>query len=72
MKIALLGDIAFYGKYSVKNNKIYNYFRDVAEKLKEFDYVIGNLEAPFCSSCKPYGCKSAHINAEEANINYIV
>ncbi len=48
MKIALLGDIALFGKYNVnKNPDVYLYFEDVAKLLGKFDYVIGNLETPF-------------------------
>jgi len=71
LKIALLGDIAFYGKYSVENKEVYTYFNEVATKLKEYDYVIGNLETPLCNSCEPYGHKSAYIKASEENINLL-
>ena len=48
MKIALLGDIALFGKYDVSiNTNVYEYLEDVARFLSKFDYVIGNLEAPF-------------------------
>lgn len=72
MKIALLGDTAFYGKYSVKNKIVYDYFSDVAAKLKGYDYVICNLETPFCSSdCEPFGSKSAYIHSEEDNVKLL-
>ena len=73
MRIALLGDIAFYGKYSVENNEnIFDYFKDVSDYLSDFDLVIGNLETPFVdSSAKPYGFKSAYIKAEPQNIELL-
>jgi hypothetical protein len=47
MRIALLGDIAFFGKYSVEENPgVYDYFREVAEYLRGFDHVVGNLKRP--------------------------
>lgn len=71
MRIALLGDIALYGKYSISNSEVYSYFRDVATKLKEFDYVVGNLETPLCTSCKAQGYKSAFIKAAEENVKLL-
>lgn len=48
MKIALLGDIALFGKYDVnKNSDVYVYFEEVAKLLGKFDCVIGNLETSF-------------------------
>lgn len=73
MKIALLGDIALFGKFSIKNNKnfVYDYFYDVAKTLKNFDLVIGNLETPFYNGEKTYGFKSAHIKAEPENVDLL-
>ena len=73
MKIALLGDIAFFGKYSLENNhNLYEYFQEVSEKLKEHDLVIGNLETPFSeSNTKPYGFKSAYIRSNPENLELL-
>lgn len=72
MKIALLGDIALYGKYSVENKEVYNYFGEVSEFLKQFDHVIGNLETPFCDETfKTYGSKSAYIFSEVDNVEIL-
>jgi gamma-polyglutamate biosynthesis protein CapA len=70
MRIALLGDIAFFGKYSVEENPgVYDYFREVAEYLRGFDHVVGNLETPLAEpGTRPYGSKSAHIRAHPANV----
>lgn len=55
MKIALLGDIALFGKYDVnKNSDVYLYFEEVAKLLGKFDYVIGNLETPFAKKIVPW------------------
>lgn len=72
MKIALLGDIAFFGKFSLQNNQdLFNYFKDVAEELKKYDLVIGNLETPFVNSYKPFGYKSAYIKSEPINVELL-
>jgi poly-gamma-glutamate synthesis protein (capsule biosynthesis protein) len=71
MKIALLGDTALYGRYSVKNSGIYRYFSDAAEYLSGFDYVVANLETPFVESGKQKGAKSAYIAAHPANVDLI-
>ena len=68
MKIALLGDIAFFGRYSLENKDILKYFSKVSEKLKEFDHVVGNLETPIYNGFKTYGAKSAYIRSNEENI----
>ena len=71
MKIALLGDIAFFGNYSIENKYIYNYFSDVANKLHEFDHVIGNFETPFNDNFRKYGEKSVHISTQQENIKLL-
>ena len=71
IKIALLGDIAFFGKYSTKNSRVYDYFKDAAEVLRTFDYVVGNLETPLCNSGRPYGAKSAHRRAAEDTVRLL-
>jgi hypothetical protein len=70
IKVALLGDIAFFGKHCVNNNQeIYDYFKDVKEELSKYDFVIGNLETPFRKkNAKKFGSKSAHIGADFENI----
>lgn len=73
IKVALLGDIAFFGKHCVNNNKdIYAYFKRVKEELSKYDFVIGNLETPFRDrNAKTYGSKSAHIGADFENIELL-
>jgi poly-gamma-glutamate synthesis protein (capsule biosynthesis protein) len=73
MKIALLGDIAFFGKFSIDNNKeLHQYFNKVSEKLKSYDLVIGNLETPFAlDNHASYGFKSAYIKSSPKNIELL-
>jgi poly-gamma-glutamate synthesis protein (capsule biosynthesis protein) len=72
MKIALLGDLAFYGKYSIENNsRVFDYFKEVSIFLKQYDHVIGNLETPFTESKKTYGAKSAYIKSNPENVELL-
>ncbi len=72
MKIALLGDVAFYGRYSLSGNQdIHKYFKKVSELLKQYDYVIGNLETPFTSNLKPSVIKSACIGSNDENVELL-
>lgn len=72
MKIALLGDIAFFGKFSIKENKnLESYFKDVSKLLNKYDLVIGNLETPFVKNEKPFGYKSAYIKSEIENVSLL-
>lgn len=72
MKIALLGDIALFGKYDInKNPDVYVYFEEVAKLLGKFDYVIGNLETPFTKKNSSMVCKSAHIKTDYNNVNLL-
>ena len=72
MKIALLGDIAFFGKFSLKQNEeLFKYFENVSKILNKFDYVVGNLETPFVNGHKPYGYKSAYISSVIENVKIL-
>lgn len=72
MKIALLGDIALYGRFSVENNlHLDHYFVDVEKLLAGMDHVIGNLETPFVDKHKKYGAKSAHICCTLPNVKVL-
>ena len=69
MRIAFLGDLAFFGKNSLANNpNAKAYFKQVANRLSEFDLVVANLETPFVTDQKPYAAKSAHIRSSTENI----
>lgn len=71
MKIALLGDIALFGKYSTENKSIGIYFKEMALLLRQFDFVVGNLETPLLNHGQKYGAKSAHIKALEENVEIL-
>jgi poly-gamma-glutamate synthesis protein (capsule biosynthesis protein) len=71
MKIALLGDIALFGKFSLNNTAIHAYLSELASELKDYDYVIGNLETPLTDNVRPAGAKSAHIKASSNNITLL-
>lgn len=72
MKIALVGDIALYGKYSTCNKSIFKYLDSIKEVLSQCDYVIGNLETPFAEDkTRHYGHKSAYIKASPDNVSIL-
>ena len=72
MKIALLGDLAFFGKNAIENNpNVFDYFSEVADVLKDFDHVVGNLETPFVTNQKPNGAKSAYIKSNPKNVQLL-
>lgn len=72
MKIALLGDIGLFGKNCLINNPdFYEYSRDLRIFLKDFDYVIGNLETPFSIKDKGILGKSALIKSHPINIKIL-
>ena len=55
MKIAFLGDIALFGKFSTsKNSKddLFRYLSLVKDALQEYDIVVANLETPLTESTK--------------------
>ena len=72
MKIALLGDIAFFGHASIDGNLHYkDYFHDISTLLGQFDFVVGNLESPFSIRKKKYGAKSAFLYSEPQNVELL-
>lgn len=66
MRIALLGDIAIFGKCADPS-----FFYEIEPYLSQFDYVVGNLETPFSIKRKKYGAKSAYICADVRNIKLL-
>lgn len=72
MKIALLGDIALIGMFSVtKSNDVLSRLKTISCYLNQFDYIIGNLETPFSRKKKPHGAKSAFLYSAPENIEII-
>lgn len=69
MKVAFIGDIGFFGKYSMEGNtSIFDYFSSAAKYLSQFDYVIGNLELPFLEHGQSIGAKSAYLKSLPSNV----
>lgn len=71
MKIALLGDIGLFGKYTMDNPEIKEYFKEISNVLKTMDVVIGNLEVPICDTKISKKGKSAHIKSDPKNIELL-
>ena len=72
MKIALLGDIAFFGRASKDGNAEWEtYFKDIACLLDTMDYVVGNLETPFSEKRKSWGAKSAYLCSSPQNVDIL-
>ncbi|OJV32039.1 MAG: hypothetical protein BGO29_00965 [Bacteroidales bacterium 36-12] len=72
MKIALLGDGAFFGKFSIKKGKTFSVFQTTADLLRTYDYVVLNLETPFASNtARKFGSKSAYIKSDSDNIELL-
>lgn len=73
IKVALLGDIAPFGKYCFEKNgdEVKGQLSAVSEFLKDYDIVIGNLEAPFVNEGKTKGFKSAHVSLRETNVDIL-
>lgn len=72
MRIALLGDMAFFGSYSLThNNQLKEKLKGISDYLGGFDYVVGNLETPFSEQKKTNGAKSAYICADKENVEIL-
>lgn len=72
MKIAFLGDMAFFGKYDLNNNpNVLDYFSEAKKVLDTCDYRVGNLEAPFVLDGTKVGNKSAYISTQLNNVEIL-
>lgn len=72
MKLALIGDIALFGKMSLDENPhIKNKLSEVAAFLGGFDYVVGNMETPFSLEKKTNGAKSAYLCSDIQNVEIL-
>lgn len=72
MKVALLGDMAFFGCFNVKNNpNLKINLKEISNYLSTFDLVVGNLETPFSVEKKTFGAKSAYISADIENVEVL-
>lgn len=68
MKIALLGDIAFFGRMTIMNSSYKKMFAPIKEHLKGCDYIIGNLESPLTNHNKVVGGKSAYLKGSPDDV----
>jgi poly-gamma-glutamate synthesis protein (capsule biosynthesis protein) len=74
MKIAFLGDTAFFGKFSTLNDQkdnIFKRFEAVKEVLKNFDFVVANLETPLTECKKTCTGKSAYIKGVPEDVELL-
>lgn len=75
MKIALLGDIAMFGTYSLAENSALvvdkTTLGGVIKYLSDFDLVVGNLESPFSYTKKVHGAKSAYLCSDLCNVEIL-
>lgn len=72
MRIALLGDIALFGRFCRKRNRdVLTYIDRIADYLQEHDVIVANLETPFAEGFPPRGSKSAHIRSSPENIEIL-
>lgn len=72
IKIAFLGDISFNGKFDLKENEnAKEYLSVMAEYLKQFDYVIGNLESPMTEQEFTLTCKGLHLKTSPTNVELL-
>jgi len=72
MKIAFVGDIALIGKYDItKNPNAKIRLNNLSQKLKEYDYVVGNLESPLTNSEHSLVCKSMHLRSATENVKLL-
>lgn len=72
MKIALIGDVALFGRYCIESNPdVLASLDKVSRFLSTHDLVIANLETPFSDTDKPLGAKSAHIRSASRNIEVL-
>lgn len=72
MRIALLGDMAFFGVYSVNNNpRLKEQLREITDYLAEFDLVVGNFESPLSILKKTNGAKSAYLSSDVENVEIL-
>ncbi len=70
MRIALLGDIALFGKNTARSRDWRHRFLGIRDILHGCDFVIGNLETPLTAGTRTVGGKSAYIKGfpEDAEI----
>lgn len=74
MRIAILGDVALIGKYSIENNKIEKIkkrFSQIKPILDTSDYIIANLETPFTTINETKEAKTLALKTNPMNIEIL-
>lgn len=72
IKIALLGDISFNGRFDLtKNKNAKEYLSNIAKYLEEFDYIVGNLESPMTEQEFTLTCKGLHLKTSPVNVELL-
>lgn len=72
MKIAFLGDVALVGQFDAQRNRDTDkYIAYLKAELKEFDYVVANLESPLTDRRHTFVCKSMHLKSSVCNVRTI-
>ena len=70
MKIALLGDIALVGQFTVCQGweKKISYLKEI---LEDYDYVVANLESPLTNVRRTLVPKSMHLKSDKENVKIL-
>ncbi len=69
MKIALLGDMALVGRYSLtSDSKVMSRLAVVADAIKDCDYAIANLESPLTNKKHSHVCKGVYLKSDTENV----
>lgn len=72
MRLALLGDIALFGVFSIKERpEVIHCLSEIITYLSDFDYVVGNLETPFSLNKRTRGAKSAYLCSDLRNVEIL-
>lgn len=68
MRIAFIGDVAFLGKFDLaRDENARERLSYLERELRDFDYVVANLEMPLTSRNFTMTCKSVHLRGDCRN-----
>lgn len=71
MKIALIGDIALFGKNTITDVTYKERFKIIKDVFDDCDYIIGNLETPLTFNNRVIGGKSAYIKGNPNDVEIL-
>ncbi len=71
MKIAFLGDVALFGRFSAENEQYDLVFEPIKQYLDKCDYVLANLECPMTEETKIVGGKSAYLKSSVKGVEIL-